>query len=395
MERREFLAMSAALATVPSVLGQPQSNSALAGKDPRLKAISTDPMVLETPDELLAASRVTPASALFVRNHHGAKPFHSMEPRPPAGNLDISGLVRNPQSVPLQQLAKMEKTSVEMVLQCSGNFRSLFSKLAPCKGTQWGKGGVGNVVFSGVPIAALFKALNLAVDRKAEFINAEGADQPEKPSQVDYEKSIPLDVALARGLLATELNGQPIPAVHGGPVRLVIPGYYGSMQVKWLTRLRLEAAEATSYYQSTDYRTPKRLIKPGEAIAINPSNSTPASDMKINSRILFPSEGAMVKADAPFTAKGVAWNDGQAALTAVELSTDGGATWKSATLGATESPYAFCEWSAPISFPAGRHELWARAVDAFGRTQPLDGGLFWNPGGYAWNGVEKITVTVG
>ena len=159
----------------------------------------------------------------------------------------------------------MEKTSVEMVLQCTGNFRSHFSRLAPCKGTQWGKGGVGNVVFSGVPIAALFKTLNLEVDKKAKFITAEGADQPEKPSQVDFEKSIPLDVALSRGLLATELNGQPIPAVHGGPIRLVIPGYYGSMQVKWLTRLRLEAAEAKTYYQSTDYRTPKRLIQPGEA----------------------------------------------------------------------------------------------------------------------------------
>ena len=102
-----------------------------------------------------------------------------------------------------------------------------------------------------------------------------------------------------------------------------------------------------------------------------------------------------MKADAPITAKGVAWNDGNAAITSVELSTDNGATWKAATLAPSASPYAFREWSLPITIAAGRHELWVRAVDAFGRTQPLDGGLFWNPGGYAWNGVEKIKVTAG
>jgi DMSO/TMAO reductase YedYZ molybdopterin-dependent catalytic subunit len=350
-------------------------------------------MVVETPDVLLGRERVTPANALFVRNHHGGKPFLSMDPRPLEGQLELAGLVRNPQVVPLQQLAAKERTEVEMVLQCTGNFRSLFSKLAPAKGSQWGKGGVGNVRFAGVPIAAFFKAINLELDPKAKFITAEGADQPEKPEQHDFEKSIPLDVALSRGLLATHLNGAPIPAVHGGPLRLVIPGYYGSMQVKWLTKLRLEAEESKDYYQAVDYRTPNRLLKPGEPFTAEPANSSPAADMKINTRIFAPLDGAQVRASAPVIVKGVAWNDGAAPITSVELSLDQGRTWVAAVLSSAASPYAFREWKGAIELGPGRHELWSRAVDALGRTQPLDGSLLWNPSGYAWNAVERVTIT--
>jgi sulfite oxidase len=395
MERREFLAASAALATAPAILSQTPSEPALAGKDARLKTITIDPMVLETPDELLATARVTPASALFVRNHHGGKPFLSVEPRPQEGDLEIVELDGRRKSVGIKDLAEIRKTEIEMVLQCTGNFRSIFSKLSPIKGSQWSKGGVGNVVFGGVPIVAIFYVLKIDVDHKGKFLTAEGDDQPEKAGQNDFEKSIPLEVALSRGLLATELNGKPIPAVHGGPLRLVIPGYYGSMQVKWLTQLRIEESESKSFYQASDYRIPNRLLKIGEQQSNNPSNSSPAAEMKINSRIFTPADGATVKSDSLITAKGVAWNDGSAAITSVELSIDNGATWKAATLAPSAGPYAFREWSLPITIAAGRHELWVRAVDALGRTQPLDGGLFWNPGGYAWNGVEKINVTAG
>ena len=392
MERREFLAASAALATAPAVFGQPSSEPAMSGKDARLKAITTDPMVLETPDELLAASRVTPASALFVRNHHGGKPFLSMEPRPTSGNLEIIDPESNSKSVGIQQIAETPKTTIEMVLQCTGNFRSFFSKLSPIKGTQWAKGGVGNVVFAGAPLSLIFYVLKLDVDPKGKFLTAEGADEPEKAGQNQFEKSIPLDVALSRGLLATELNGKPLPAIHGGPLRLVIPGYYGSMQVKWLTRLRIEESESKSYYQASDYRLPNRLLQIGETQVNDPTNSAPAREMKINSRMFFPADGSTVRAGTMITAKGVAWNDGAVSLTAVELSSDNGSTWKATTLGPFAGPYAFREWSLPITLAAGRHELWVRAVDALGRTQPLDGGLFWNPGGYAWNGVERIGV---
>ena len=395
MDRRSFLATSAtglALSHISNAVAvQPQAMP--FGKDLGLRIITSDPLVLETPDSLLAASRVTPSSALFVRNHHGAKHLEGMQSRAMSGDLELSGLIDKPIRYPLSELAKLPKTEVEMVLQCSGNFRFQFSKLSPIKGTPWNKGGIGNVQFAGVRIDEFLKASGVTVSKQAKYLTAEGADQPEKTGQIDYEKSIPLDVAISRGILATELNGTALPAVHGGPLRLVVPGYYGNVQVKWLTKLRLEVSETSNFFQIPDYRTPKLRIDPGAAIEYTFDNSDPNFDMKINSRIFAPEDGSMIAAGRKIDLRGVAWNDGSAALVAVELSKDQGSTWSSTRLAASSGPYAFREWSTTAQFGKGEHLLWIRAVDALGRIQPIDGGLFWNPGGYGWNAIEKIRVT--
>ena len=395
MDRRSFLVTGAtglAISQVSNTIANPP-HSISPGKDPALKVITTDPLVLETPDSLLSASRVTPASSLFVRNHHGAKHLEDMEPREMTGELLLSGLVDPPMSFSLAAIAKLPKTEVEMVLQCSGNFRFQFSKLSPIKGTPWNKGGIGNVRFAGVRISEVLKAAGVSVGRDAKYLTAEGADQPEKAGQIDYEKSIPLDVAMSRGILATELNGLGLPAVHGGPLRLVIPGYYGNVQVKWLTGLRFEVKETTNFFQIPDYRTPKQRIEPGSAIEYTFDNSDPNFDMKINSRIFAPIDGATIQAGQKTDAHGVAWNDGTAELVAVEISQNRGSTWISTQLGPSAGPYAFREWSTTVIYAKGEHSLWVRSVDALGRTQPIDGGLFWNPGGYGWNAIEQIRVT--
>ena len=155
MDRRHFIATSAigaaglALSRV-AITRAVQPQSMPLGKDLGLKIITSDPLVLETPDSLLSANRVTPSSALFVRNHHGAKHLEDMQPRPMTGELEVTGLVDKPVRFPLQEIAKLPKTGVEMVLQCSGNFRFQFSKLSPIKGTPWNKGGIGNVRFGGL-----------------------------------------------------------------------------------------------------------------------------------------------------------------------------------------------------------------------------------------------------
>ncbi len=394
MDRRNFLTTSATGIVLSRGLNATVNafQSAAVQKDSALKVITSDPLVLETPDRLLAANRITPSTALFVRNHHGAKELEDMRPRPLMGELDISGLVDKPTKYPLSELGRLPKTEVEMVLQCSGNFRFQFSKLSPIKGTPWNKGGIGNVRFAGVRFSDFLKAAGVNASKDAQFVTAEGADQPEKAGQIDYEKSVPLDVVLARGILATELNGSSLPAVHGGPVRLVIPGYYGNVQVKWLTRLRFEARETSNFFQIPDYRTPKKRIEPGAAIEYTFDNSDPNFDMKINSRIFAPEDGSRVAAGTNIVMKGVAWNDGTADLVAVEYSDDQGSSWKSTRLEASAGPYAFREWSARVTLNKGEHSLWIRAVDTLGRTQPFDGGLFWNPGGYGWNAVEKIRV---
>ncbi len=395
MDRRSFLATGAtglALSHVSKGLAA-QPPALQVGKHVGLKVITSDPLVLETPDNLLAASRITPSSVLFVRNHHGAKESEDMQPRLMSGELELVGLVAKPIQFPLAELAKLPKTEVEMVLQCSGNFRFQFSKLSPIKGTPWNKGGIGNVRFAGVRVSDFLTATGTTVLKEAKYVTAEGADQPEKDGQIDYEKSVPLDVAMARGILATELNGVALPAVHGGPIRLVIPGYYGNVQVKWLTKLRFEAVETTNFFQLPDYRTPKQRIQPGASIDYTFDNSDPNFDMKINSRIFAPIDGSTVTAGMKIDLRGVAWNDGAAELVEVEVSQDQGASWRTTSLSPSAGPYAFREWSASTSFEKGEHAVWIRAVDALGRTQPLDGGLFWNPGGYGWNAAEKIRVT--
>ena len=395
MDRRSFIATSAAGLALSQVSNARalQAQAMPTGKDLGLRMITSDPLVLETPDRLLAANRVTPTSALFVRNHHGAKHLEDMQSRPLAGEIEISGLVGNPIRFPMAELTKLPQTEVEMVLQCSGNFRFQFSKISPIKGTPWNKGGIGNVRFGGVRISDFFNAAGVAMPKGAKYLTAEGADQPEKAEQIDYEKSIPLDVALSRGIMAIELNGTALSAVHGGPLRLVIPGYYGNVQVKWLTKLRLEAAETSNFFQIPDYRTPRQRINPGTAIEYTFDNSDPNFDMKINSRIFAPEDGSTIASGKKIDLRGVAWNDGSAELVAVEFSPDEGASWSATRLAASASPYAFREWSTTAQFEKGEHSLWIRSVDAVGRTQPIDGGLFWNPGGYGWNAIEKIRVT--
>jgi sulfite oxidase len=369
-----------------------ESGGVPPGKDATLKVISEDPLVLETPDLLLAENSITPNSALFVRNHHGAKHLADMRPRPMDGQLKLSGLIDQPTRMPLSDLAQLPEIEVEMVLQCSGNFRSQFSKISPIKGTPWNRGGMGNVRFGGIRFSDAVQKAGITIDPQVRFVTAEGADQPEKEGQIDYEKSLPLDVLMARGLLATKLNGVPLPAVHGGPLRLVVPGYYGNVQVKWLNGLRFEKVESSNFFQIPDYRTPKQRIAPGTQVEYTFDNSDPNFDMKINSRIFAPTDNASIAAQQPIVIRGVAWNDGSAELVAVELSTDSGLSWTATKLGPMVGPYALRSWSAQRTFEPGTHSIWVRAVDAAGRTQPIDGGLFWNPGGYGWNGIEKIQI---
>ena len=136
-----------------------------------------------------------------------------------------------------------------------------------------------------------------------------GATHPDKPGEADFEHSLPLDDVLERSILALRLNGEPIPAVHGGPVRLITPGYYGTMNVKWLSRLRFEESESTNRHHQDRYRTPKRPIEPGSAFAYNLANSEANWQMRIKSVIFAPLDGEKLPAGKTLI-KGVAFNDG-------------------------------------------------------------------------------------
>lgn len=363
------------------------------GKDPRLLVLSEHPLVLETPLGLLAEERVTDKRRLFVRDVQDLDGGLTTRPMPIQGwEIVLSGLITPSRLVVRgEELLKMAQVEHEMVLECSGNGRANYGGIP---GVQWGQGGVGNVRFSGVPLSAVLEHHGVRIDPQVKFVAAEGRDQPMGPEKPDFEHSLPLADVLERSLFALTLNGEDLPGVHGGPVRLVTPGFFGTMQIKWLSRLRFEVSETVNFYHATDYRVPLKRVKPGERFRFTLENSRPTWSVRLMSYILEPGEDGAVMPAGPVTVRGVAYNDGSAPLETVLVSFDRGASWKAAALTRPDSPYAWYPWTATADLRPGVHEVWSRAIDALGRTQPLDGSICWNPNGHEWNGVYKIWLTV-
>lgn len=373
----------------------PAADQLIAGKDRRLlvHTASKTGFEIETPLELLREDSLTPASKLFVRNNQQPDWSATIEPpKPGPWTLEIRGLLEINRAITLDEISRLPQVEHELVLQCSGNGRSLFSSAAPVKGAPWTHGAMGNVRFKGPTLKSVFEKLDVRPHATAKFVAAEGVDSPGKPESADFEHSLPLNETLARSIIALELNGKPLPAVHGGPMRLVTPGYYGTMHVKWLTRLRIEDRETVNYHQVKRYRIPREPLKPGSTFTSTLDNSDPHWRMRVKSVIFTPGRDAIL-ANGKVVASGVAWNDGTSLIDAVELSLDGGKSWRRAELERS-SRYAWQRWQMPLTLAKGKHTIMSRAVDTLGNTQPLDGAIDWNPDGYVWHGADRVTVEV-
>ncbi|MGE3317237.1 MAG: sulfite oxidase [Planctomycetaceae bacterium] len=374
--------------------GAATADQLIAGKDRRLLVHNpaTTGFEIETPLELLREDRTTPAEKLFVRNNQQPDWSATLEPRQGAWQVEIGGLLEFPRMVTLEQLKAMPQTEEEIVLQCSGNGRAMFSAVSAVKGSQWSYGAMGNVRFQGVPLRTVFEKFDVRPHAAAKFLTAEGAELPGKPGAADFEHSLPLEETLSRSIIALQLNGRPLPAVHGGPLRLVTPGYYGTMHVKWLSRLRLEAQESVNHHQAKRYRMPREPLKPGAPFEYRLDNSDSHWRMRIKSVIFAPAHNAVHRA-GNIVAGGVAWNDGTSLIDAVEVSLDGGQSWRRAELERS-GRYAWQRWHMPLTLSAGKHTLISRAVDTLGNTQPLEGSIGWNPDGYLWHGADRVSVQV-
>lgn len=407
LSRRHLLQQSLAVAAAGTLLrplqlfGQsaaaavPTADQLIPGKDRRLLVHNParTGFEIETPLELLREDVLTPVEKLFVRNNQQPDWSATLEPAP-AGpwKLELVGLLEYPRSLTLDDLHGLPQVEHDVVLQCSGNGRAMFSAVSPVKGSQWSYGAMGNVRFKGVTLKSVFEKFDVRPHTAARYLTAEGAELPGKPGSADFEHSLPLDETLERSILATELNGRPLPAVHGGPLRLVTPGYYGTMHVKWLSRLRLDAQESVNYHQAKRYRTPRSPMEPGAAFEYRLDNSDAHWRMKIKSVILAPAHDARLRS-GQVLASGVAWNDGTSLIDAVEVSLDAGQTWRRAELE-RGGRYGWQRWQLPLSLGTGQHTLISRAVDTLGNTQPLNGAIAWNPDGYVWNGADRVTVEV-
>lgn len=400
LSRRKFLS-SAALAGAAcaglrpeSLWGQTAALTAAGlapGKLDSFKVHKASPLVLEsTPDALVPA--ITPAKALFVRNNQdvpGANTLAPFEGR--EWNVQLTGLLNKDATVSLEQLRSWPQTSVEMVLQCSGNRRAKFSQFKPTEGTQWGSGGIGNVTFRGVKLTTVLEKLGVELKPEAWYMTADGIDGP-KAGEPDFIHSTPVADVLQTALLALDLNGQPLPRVHGGPVRLVIPGYYATVSAKWVTSLRFEAQETTNFNHASRYRTPLSPIVPGSEYNFTIPNSVPTWRMKIATLVTQPQPGGPRGRLA-----GWAWNDGRAKLTAVMASVNGGSTWQHCEFQAAVEPlYRWQDWvfDLPPQVQLGERPatILIRAEDELGRTQPISGTINWNPHGYEWHAAESVTV---
>ncbi len=358
--------------------------------------------VMETPISLLRTHAHTPKEILFNRlhfPHEGSAAWYATTDAPQQKDwtLRVDGLVERPRAVKLADLEKMGQVKRVAVMQCAGNGRSFYAAKQKVAGGQWKNGGMGNVEWEGVPLRQFLADMKLGTSSAATWLTAEGWDEPPTPEGSDFAKSYELtDAGLDSAIIALKMNGEPIPAVHGGPVRLIIPGFFGNMNVKFLTTLMLAAHQSPSAYQSVGYRIPLQLPADPTKFKANDytlTNSVPTYGQKIKSVIFSPLAEDKPKAGSVEVA-GVAFNDGMAKITSVSVSTDGGKSWTEAQVQPAESPWAWYHWKAKGKLQSGKNTLMARATDALGRTQPMDGVERWNPRGYEWNGVEHLEVTV-
>ena len=384
--------------------GAPNSAQIIKGKKADLIVHNAKLGVMETPLTELRKYAHTPKGILFNRfhfPHEGNASWYATTSAPGADmvknwTISINGLVQRPRVLTIADLEKQPQEKRVSVLQCAGNGRAFFAGKQKVAGGQWHNGGMGNVEWEGVPLRPLLVDLKMLPSPDALWLTAQGWDQPATPEGSGFAKSYRLaDKALDHAILALKMNDEPIPATNGGPVRLIIPGFYGNMNVKLLTTLLYAREQSPSAFQSVGYRMPNFSVEPGTfgANDYNHQNSRPTYGHVIKSVIFSPLPEDRPKAgDVEIT--GIAFNDGEAKITSVEVSTDGGKTWHNAEIKPPESPWAWYHWSIKAQLDGGKNELMSRATDALGRTQPINGLARWNPRGYEWNGVDRVEITV-
>lgn len=396
VDRRTFmrgLLAGGALAAAPGLDGLRAACEAIAG-GPAMAATpgpvkadlivrSSRPIDLETPVAWFE-HEITPNEAFFVRSHHD-------EPRVDTATwrLRVEGLVDHEIALTLADLKALPRHEVTAVLQCSGNGRAFYRPRVP--GVPWEKGAAGNARWAGARLADVLA--RAGVKPGAAHVVAQGADQPVLPATPRFGRSLPLGKALHPDtLVAYEMNGAPLPHLHGHPARLVVPGWVGDDWVKWLATLRVQEREFEGFFVQTAYRYPKAPVAPGTKVA--PADMAPMTEMAVKSLIAAPGAGARLGA-APTWIKGVAWTGGDARVTKVEVSTDGGGSWRPATLLGEDRPYAWRRWQFDWLPPAegGKATIMARATDDRGQRQPI-GEAPWNPSGYQWNAADAVEVEV-
>lgn len=336
-----------------------------------LVTISESPFCAETAPAQLAHP-ITPADAHYVRSNFEVPPASS------AWSVHVDGAVRDAFALDLAELRAMSHHAVTFTMECAGNDRTTMRPVPA--GEAWRTGAVSTATWSGVPLVALLQRAGLR-DSAVE-IAVEGADSGSKPdagAPITFCRSLPLSELTPDVLLAIEMNGEALPAAHGGPLRLVVPGWYGMASVKWVRRISAIETPFAGYFQAQRY-----VYEYGDEVV-------PVTRTRVKSVVVEPGAGGTVRAGTTVEAWGWAWS-GEGDVTEVRVHGDSSDEWQLATLDAPLSAHAWRRWRCDLRFERrGRYTLRTRATDAAGNAQPEV--ARWNRLGYGNNAVREVAIS--
>jgi DMSO/TMAO reductase YedYZ molybdopterin-dependent catalytic subunit len=357
----------------------------LPGKKPLIK-LSYRPPNYETPLSYFT-SEFTPNDCFFVRYHLADIPEEIDAAR---WKLTVGGEgAARPLELNLNDLrASFDAVEIAAVCQCSGNRRGFSEPHVP--GVQWGFGALGNALWKGARLKDVLSRANVRPETVEVVLN--GADGPVLDGTPDFVKSIPLGKALDENtLLAYEMNGAPLPHYNGFPVRLVLPGWTATYWMKHLASIEVVTKPFAGFWMKNAYRIPTGKFPVAQHFLTQMTAANePITEMVINSMITSPAEGATLHAGESADIRGFAW-DGGYGIVRVEISTDGGQTWREAELGQDVGRFAFRAFRFGFAPPRpGRHQVMARASNTIGQTQAAR--LVFNPAGYNNNVVRPLTL---
>jgi sulfite dehydrogenase (cytochrome) subunit A len=392
MNRRRFFQLTgtagAALVTwsdrMASLLATPSNHVDLVRFPEKTEMILlTDrPPQLETPIHYFRQD-LTPNEAFFVRWHLEGIPT-SVDLR--TFRLKVSGHVREPLQLSVDDLrSQFEPISIIAVNQCSGNSRSFFEPHVP--GGQWKHGAVGNAKWTGVSAKSILDRAQ--VKSGAVDVSFNGLDAPPLASVPDFVKALSIDHARdGEVMIAYAMNGQALPMVNGFPLRLVVPGWYGTYWVKALSDITVLPQAFSNFWTDKAYRIPK-----GPNGTESPKDlakeTVPINRFNVRSIFVRPDPDATLHPGMPTEMEGIAFDSGYG-IRRVEVSTDGGSTWADARLDPELGKYSWRRWRASWTpKQRGQYRLMARATNAVGETQST---AQWNRSGFMWNVIEHVDV---
>ncbi|MGH3563257.1 MAG: sulfite oxidase [Mycobacterium sp.] len=366
----------------------PGSDQAITawGKRRDMIVHSQAPVNAEPPASVLAEGEITASEAFYCRNH-GAVP----DLAPEQWRLSVDGTVTNPLTLTYAQLTtEFSAHDVIATLVCAGNRRAELLQVRRIPGKEpWGQGAISTATWRGTRLADVLRAAGIHAEDELHVAFAAPDIAPKASPVQTYGSSITLDKAMSgEVLLAWEMNDEPLPRIHGGPVRVLVPGFIGARSVKWITGITVQPFPSQNYFQAVDYR-----LRPPDGDPTAPGEGIPLSSLSLGCGILTPDDGATVPA-GPLDIQGYAIAADCRRIARVEVSLDAGVSWRQAELQPTTSRWAWRQWSLPVEVERGPLGVLARAWDDTGATHPESPASLWNPGGYANNAWARVELTV-